>query len=58
LAVPLPPRSLVQRTRYSHWLSLAEPASPTSPPALTSPTLVTDTLGATLSMLRQRRRSA
>ena len=49
LAVPLPPRSFAQRTRYSHRLSLAVPLSPTSPLELTLPTLAIATVGATLS---------
>ena len=49
LAVPLPPRSLAQRTRYSHRLSLALPLRPTRPLELTLPTLAIATAGATLS---------
>ncbi|MFT3954838.1 MAG: hypothetical protein QM722_10775 [Piscinibacter sp.] len=57
-AVPLPPRSLDQRTRYSRMLSLAWPLRPTEF-ALESPICLSIcTAGAILSSERQRRRSA
>jgi len=58
-ALPLPPRSLDQRTRYSRRLSLAWPDSVICAVPPTSPLCSSmDTLGADLSIERQRRRSA
>ena len=57
-AVPFPPRALLHLTRYTHRLSPATPDSPAKPLALTSLTCVMTTVGATLSLLFQRSRSA
>jgi hypothetical protein len=56
-ALPLPPRSLTQRTAYKRLLSLAVPARLTCP-FESAPSEPMDTIGAIESLLRQRRRSA
>ena len=57
-AVPEPPRSLAHLTLYSRMLSAALPPSPTTPllPVVVWPEMLT--VGATWSILLQRRRSA